>query len=657
MNQHLTIYEKQQNWIFNNPKRVKIVAQKHVVDDMDLIAEWDFEKNSMLGLDPAVLRCGSNKNAWWKCQHGHTWETTVANRSRGTQCPWCSGRYLLPEKSLFALNPELSSEWNYEKNGSLTPDKVAPFSHKKVWWKCKHGHEWEAIISNRSNGNGCPWCAGQGHYVLPEKSLATLNPQLASEWNTERNGDLTPDKVSLYSNQKVWWKCTRGHEWQASVNNRAKGRNCRQCSAELKSSFPEQAITYYLSKCMPVESRSKINGWEVDIYLPDLNIGIEYDGIAYHSKNIQIDRETRKENDLCGHIELIRVKENYNISSVEGNTIWFIVDAQYSNLQSALLELVYLLEMRLGYKLSLDINLERDRISILSSYRAMELKNSFASKHPELLPYWNWNKNQKLKPENFRASSNFSLWWKCPTCNGEWTESIGLFAKYKNCPYCSNRKLLTGFNDLKTKYPEIADEWNYNKNESLLPENILFGSAKSVWWICQNGHEWTASPSQRISVGTKCPKCSRSGHIIKRREQSELQLLVDVCPDLVNEWDYSKNTNIDIETMLSSSTQRVYWKCSRGHSWSASVYNRAIAKTGCPTCKGRIGWDGYYALLLKYKTEHGHIQMKAKYETEDGFRLGYWLNTQRQQKKRGNLLPEREKKLNELGIVWELRKM
>ena len=82
-----------------------------------------------------------------------------------------------------------------------------------------------------------------------------------------------------------------------------------------------------------------------------------------------------------------------------------------------------------------------------------------------------------------------------------------------------------------------------------------------------------------------------------------------------------------------------------------------LKKTGCPIGKGRIGWNGYYALLLKYKKEHGNIQIKATYETEDGFRIGYWLNTQRQQKKRGNLLPVRERKLNELGIIWALRKM
>lgn len=63
------------------------------------------------------------------------------------------------ESSLAFLNPELAKEWNYEKNGKLTPKEVYPHSKKKVWWKCKNGHEWQSMIVNRNAGNGCPYCS------------------------------------------------------------------------------------------------------------------------------------------------------------------------------------------------------------------------------------------------------------------------------------------------------------------------------------------------------------------------------------------------------------------------------------------------------------------------------------------------------------------
>ena len=57
-------------------------------------------------------------------------------------CPYCSG--LLPiegETDLLTTNPELISEWNYEKNTLLTPNMVKAGSSDKVWWICDKGHE------------------------------------------------------------------------------------------------------------------------------------------------------------------------------------------------------------------------------------------------------------------------------------------------------------------------------------------------------------------------------------------------------------------------------------------------------------------------------------------------------------------------------------
>ena len=62
-------------------------------------------------------------------------------------------------KSLLNLNPQLAKEWNYEKNGKLQPDMVTANSHKKVWWKCEKGHEWQSVIAYRNRGYRCPICA------------------------------------------------------------------------------------------------------------------------------------------------------------------------------------------------------------------------------------------------------------------------------------------------------------------------------------------------------------------------------------------------------------------------------------------------------------------------------------------------------------------
>ena len=88
--------------------------------------------------------------------------------------------------------------------------------NKKVWWKCKKGHEWKAPLSPRFK-HGCPYCVGK---VSMTNSLATKFPDLAKQWHPTKNGDLTPSDVSPNSLERVWWMCDKGHEYQTVINHR-----------------------------------------------------------------------------------------------------------------------------------------------------------------------------------------------------------------------------------------------------------------------------------------------------------------------------------------------------------------------------------------------------------------------------------------------------
>lgn len=135
--------------------------------------------------------------------------------------------------------PELLSEWDYSKNIGLDPQKIIHRTKKvKAWWKCSEGHEWQALVANRTYGSGCPICAispsvqkRNTQRIASAGSLASENPQLAKEWHPAKNGDLLPSNVTPSSNRKVWWLCSAGHEWQAAVAWRNKrGTNCPYCS-------------------------------------------------------------------------------------------------------------------------------------------------------------------------------------------------------------------------------------------------------------------------------------------------------------------------------------------------------------------------------------------------------------------------------------------
>ena len=209
-----------------------MTEKKYVIDNAELMAEWNWEKNDELGFDPKILTLGNKKIVWWKCRIGHEWQTAVSNRNKGSGCPYCSGRYAIKGKNdLETINPTLAKEWNYEKNNGLTPGDITPGSNKKTWWKCSKGHEWQATIVDRNNGHRCPYCTGK-RVLEGFNDLQTVNPTLAAEWHYEKNIGLTPADVTPGSNKKVWWKCGQGHEWQALIYNRQRGNGCPICRSK-----------------------------------------------------------------------------------------------------------------------------------------------------------------------------------------------------------------------------------------------------------------------------------------------------------------------------------------------------------------------------------------------------------------------------------------
>jgi hypothetical protein len=193
----------------------------------ELAKEWHPTKNG--SLTSADLTLGSNKKVWWICSKGHEWQARVTDRNYSkTGCPYCSGYRVCIDNCLYTLNPTLAREWHPTKNGHLTPKDVTPGSTKKVWWTCSEGHTWEAVVSYRNRGTGCPYCAGRA--VGSDNCLEAINPKLTKQWHPLKNENLTPKEVSPNSDRKAWWVCGIGHEWEATISNRNRGRGCPYCA-------------------------------------------------------------------------------------------------------------------------------------------------------------------------------------------------------------------------------------------------------------------------------------------------------------------------------------------------------------------------------------------------------------------------------------------
>jgi superfamily II DNA or RNA helicase len=150
--------------------------------------------------------------------------------------------------------PELVAEWHPTKNGELKPSQVSAGSGMKAWWQCPvHSvHVYDMIVGDRTRGQKCPYCSGKR--VCVENSLSTRYPEIARQWHPTMNGDLTPDQVTVGSNENVWWQCPdhSGHVYDMSVYLRTNGNNCPHCRGlrvcvanALSTTHPELALEWH----------------------------------------------------------------------------------------------------------------------------------------------------------------------------------------------------------------------------------------------------------------------------------------------------------------------------------------------------------------------------------------------------------------------------
>ena len=595
-----------------------MAEKKYIIDNAELMAEWNWKKNNELGFNPETLTLGSNKKVWWNCSKGHEWLAVIANRNKGFSCPYCSGRYIIKgENDLQSVNPLLAKDWNYEKNNGLTPADIMSNSGKRVWWKCSKGHEWQATVASRSGGTGCPYCVGK-KVLKGYNDLQTVNPTLTKEWNYEKNGNLKPEDFTANSGKKVWWKCSKGHEWQATLYSRNTGNGCPVCSSERHTSLPEYALVYYLKKNgLEVAHSYREKGYELDIYIPSRKIGIEYDGYLWHKNKAKKDLEKNqkcKRDGIC----LYRIREG--LPPLNDSSIDFIVQKGQRDL-SQILQTV--LNEILG--IYVDVNLKRDAIAIENLREYSEKENSLLFSNPEIAKEWNYEKNGNLRPEHFESNSHKKVWWKCRQGH-EWQTAIANRTKGNGCPYCSGQKVLMGYNDLQTINLILANEWNYEKNGELMPSDVTPNSSKIVWWKCSKGHEWQATIANR-NKGNGCPYCSGRFTIKNRND------LQTVNPTLAKEWNYEKNDGLTPIDVMTGSNKKVWWKCSKGHEWQATVVDRKNGR-GCPFCAGKKVLTGYNDL----QTVNPTLTLEWDYE------------------KNGNLTPENFSANSHEKVWWKCSK-
>lgn len=220
--------------------------------------------------------------------------------------------------------------------------------------------------------------------------------------------------------------------------------------------------------------------------------------------------------------------------------------------------------------------------------------NDLKTVYPDIAADWDYEKNGGLKPSDVMARSGKKVWWKCRTCHGSWQCEVSYRVQDKKvCPYCKKKKLLKGFNDIKSQYPEIAKDYLPELNDGVPADEVIVKYTVKVRWRCHIcGHEWICAVGLRTREKNPCGcavcGAKRAGRKISKRAVEERGTLSVFNPALAANWDYKKNGGLEPDSPEFRMNQK-YWfickVCGRSYQTRATITRKPV----CTECQYKIG--------------------------------------------------------------------
>jgi len=443
----------------------------------------------VLGVDASQLHAGSHSHVEWKCELGHRYTAQVKKRTaRGQGCPFCSNnRVWKGFNDLKTKNPDIAAEafgWD--------PSTIGNGYTKKVQWKCPENHVYEASVIQRTfRGSGCPYCNGKEVWA-GFNDLESRFPEVAEEadgWD--------PSIIHYGRQKKMSWQCARGHKWEAVVSSRTHGgKGCPYCANksvwkgfnDLLSQRPELA--------------KEANGWDPSEYVTGSNSRMSWQCDQGHEWKARIVSRTLSGNGCptCAGLRL-------NPGSNDLQTKFPLVAAEADGWDPS--EVTYGSTEKRAWICSKGHKWE----AVVGSRSAGRGCPVCAGR----IVVRGFNDLQTLFPEIARQADGWDPGEVSPYINEKRSFVCDLGHKFEAnlatqilrqtfCRVCDGTLLLTGFNDLLTRYPQIAKEadgWD--------PRQVVGNwSAKKFPWKCECGCEWVTTLASRLG-GRGCPSCAPYG--------------------------------------------------------------------------------------------------------------------------------------------------
>jgi hypothetical protein len=310
---------------------------------------------------------------------------------------------------------------------------------------CEAGHavrrHWNQVVAALNERRRMCPICNGNQALAGYNSLLETHPRLAEEWDTEHNGSLIPSVVTAGCNKKISWTCSEGHRFRTALSNRTFAGTGCPVCTN-KTVLPGHND---LATTHPIIARD----WH-----PELNDGLQ--------PNEVIEAGRIKIAWLCFH----------------GHDYWKTIRNRKKG----------------------------QGCPFCSNRRVLPGENDLATTHPEIAGEWHPDLNGAFLPHQVSAGSEFRAHWLCALGH---TYTVEVYhrtgPKKGGCPYCSNRRLLTGFNDLAGRYPALALDFSPDQNNGLTAAEVMPGAYR--FWRCKHGHEQHMHFQNRRRAGgcTACP--------------------------------------------------------------------------------------------------------------------------------------------------------
>jgi len=180
-----------------------------------------------------------------------------------------------------------------------------------------------------------------------------------------------------------------------------------------------------------------------------------------------------------------------------------------------------------------------------SGRRVLKGFNDLATTHPWIADEWS-PKNTK-QVSDFSAGSDFPALWDVVRCGHTYRSRISRRVAGHGCSVCAGHCVQEGVNDLLSRHPEVAEEWDPIKND-ISASKVLFKSSKVFHWTCKTCHySWSTSVRARVILGSGCPAC------VTTNNPKVVQVIAEFLPgSLVNQrleeirWPTGQRLSVDI---------------------------------------------------------------------------------------------------------------